>query len=110
MTKNFTENPENLPDNDILAKKRTKNLVSKLRKNLEELRENDNIINDCIKDDILEEVSPINKTDAVHCLPHRAVVKKERETTKTRIAFDASAKYQDKKSVNDMLYPAFSIF
>ena len=96
MTKNFTENPENLPDNYILAKKRTKNLVSKLRKNPEELRENDNIINDCLKDDILEEVSPINKTDAVHCLPHRAVAKKERETTKSRIAFDASAKYKTK--------------
>ena len=101
----FVENPENLQDNYILAKKQTENLVSKLRKNPEKLRQNDNVIYDCLKDDILEEVSPINKADAVHCLHHRAVVKKERETTKKRIAFDVSAKYQDKKSVNDMFDP-----
>ena len=99
----FIENPEKLPDNYILSKKRTENLVSKLRKNLDQLCEYGNIINDCLKDGILEEVSPINKTDAVHYLPHRAVVKEERETTKTRIAFNASAKYQDEKSLNDVL-------
>ena len=101
----FIENSENLPDNYILEKKRTENLVSKLRKNPAHLREYDNIINDYLKDGILEEVSPINKTDAVHYLPHRAVVKEERETTKTRLVFDASAKYQDEKSLNDMLDP-----
>ena len=51
----FIEKPENLPDY-ILAKKRTDNLVSKLRKNPEQLREYDNIINDYLKDKILEEV------------------------------------------------------
>ena len=101
----FLENPENLPNNYILAKKRTENLISKLRKNLEQLRECDNIMNDYLKDGILEEVSPINKTDAVHYLPHRAVVKEDRETAKTRIAFDAFAKHQNEKSLNDMLDP-----
>ena len=96
----FIENPEYLPDNYILVKKRTENLVSKLRKNPDHLREYGNIINDYLKDGILEEASPINKTDAVHYLPHRAVVKEERETTKTRIVFDASARYQDQKSLN----------
>ena len=80
-------------------------MVSKLRKNPYHLREYDNVINDYLKDDILEEVSPINKTDAAHYLPHLAVVKEERETTKARIAFDGSAKYQDEKSLNDMLDP-----
>ena len=54
----FIENSENLPDNYILEKKRTENLVSKLRKNPAHLREYDNIINDYLKDGILEEVSP----------------------------------------------------
>ena len=101
----FIENPQILPDDYILAKKWTKNLVSKLRKNPDHLREYDKIINDYLKDSSLEEVSPINKTDAVHYLPHQVVVKEERETTKTRIAFDASAKYRDEKSLNDMLDP-----
>ena len=52
----FLKNPENLSDNYILAKKRTKNFISKLRKNLEQLREYDKIINDYLKDGILEEV------------------------------------------------------
>ena len=80
-------------------------MVSKLRKNPDQSREYDNIIIDYLKEGILEEVSPINKTDAVHYLPHGAVVKEERETTKTWLVFDASAKYQDEKSLNDMLDP-----
>ena len=80
-------------------------MVSKLLKNPEQLREYDNIIYEYLKDDILEEVSPISKTDAVHYLPHQAVVKKERETTKTQTAFDASAKYQDVKALTDILDP-----
>ena len=80
-------------------------MISKLRKNPDHLREYDNIINDYLKDGILQEVSPINKTDAAHYLPHLAVAKEERETIKTRIVFDASAKYQDEKSLNDMLDP-----
>ena len=89
-------------------------MVSKLRKHPEQLRESNNIIS--LKDSILEEVSRLNKTDAAHYLPHRAAVKEERETIKTRIVFDGSATYQDKKSLNDMLDPghcllhAFSIF
>ena len=101
----FIENPENLPDNYILAKKRTENLISKFRKNPEQLREHDNITNDYLRDGNVKELSLINKTDAVHSLPHRAVVKEERETTKTRIVFDASAKYQNGKSLNDTLDP-----
>ena len=65
---------QNLSDHYILAKKRTENLVSKLRKNPEQLRKYDNIVHDYLKDGILEEVLPINKTDAVHYLPHRAAV------------------------------------
>ena len=45
----FFENPENLQGNYILAKKRTENLISKLRKNLEQLHEYDKIINDYLK-------------------------------------------------------------
>ena len=51
----FIEKPENSPDY-ILAKKRTGNLVSKLRKKPEQLREYDNIMNDYLKDKILEKV------------------------------------------------------
>ena len=51
----FIENPGNLSDNYILVIKRAENLVSTLRKNPEQLREYDNIINYYLKDEILEE-------------------------------------------------------
>ena len=61
-------------------------MVSKLRKNPQQLRDYDNIINDYLKDVIVQELTPINKTDAVHYLPHRAVVKEERETCYCQIS------------------------
>ena len=81
-------------------------MVSKLSRNSEQLREYDNIINDYLIESILEEVAPINKTDTVHYLPHRAVVKEERETRKTRTDF---GKYQEGKLLNDMLDPGPSL-
>ena len=80
-------------------------MVSKLRKNPEQLREYDNIINDYLKDRILEEASPTRKTDAVHYLFHQPIVKEECEATNARVACHASAKYQDEKSSNDMFDP-----
>ena len=97
----FVKNPDLLPDNYILAKHRTDNLLKNLRKQPELLKEYDRIISDYIKDMILEEVPIDFKTVNVHCLPHRAVVKEDRETTKVRIVFDASAKYKNELSVSD---------
>ena len=37
-------------------------------------------------------------------MPHRAVIKSERETTKIRVVFDASSKQSDEPSLNDLLY------
>lgn len=98
---------ENVPDTNhiILAKKGSENLVFKLCKNLGQLWEFDNILNDCLQEGILEEISPISKIDTVHYLPHWAVIKEDRETTKTQIVFDVSAKYRHKKSLNSMHSP-----
>ena len=49
--------------------------------------------------------NPFNKESGqVHYLPHRAVVKKDRLTTKIRIVFDASCKVNGVPSLNDCLY------
>ena len=81
----FVKNPDLLPDNYILAKHRTDNLLKNLRKQPELLKEYDRIISEYIKEGILEEMPIDFKTKSVHYLPHRAVVKEDRETTKVRI-------------------------
>ena len=40
----------------------------------------------------------------VHYLPHHAITKQDRETTKLRVAYDASAKFQGTPSLNNCLY------
>ena len=48
----------------------------------------------------------LNKT---HYLPHRPVVKENRQTTKVRMIFDASCKGRSKQSFNDTLKPGPSL-
>ena len=74
-----------------------------LQKDKKLLKDYDDILSEYIKEVILEDVT--NKTYVTNChyLPHRPVVREDRSTTKIRIVFDASAKYQDEKSLNDIL-------
>ena len=53
---------------------------------------------------IIEEVQTQGDTGQVVYLPNKEVVKEDRSTTKLSIVFDASAKYQDTISLNDVLY------
>ena len=53
---------------------------------------------------IIEEVQTQRDTGQVVYLPHKEVVKEDRSTTKLRIVFDASMKYKDTMSLNDVLY------
>ena len=53
---------------------------------------------------IIEEVQPQGDTGRVVYLQHKEVVNEDRSATKLRIVFDASAKYKDSMSLNDVLY------
>ena len=65
------------------------------------------IIKQYINDSIVE---PVRSTTtyydlgSVRYLPHRAVVRQNRDTTKVRIVFDASAHVDNEPSLNDVLY------
>ena len=55
---------------------------------------------------IIEKV-PLNQNiepGTIHYLPHRAVIKSERETTEIRVVFDASSEQSDEPFLNDLLY------
>ena len=58
----------------------------------------DQIMKDYLKNNIIEEVNENEVVTSAHYLPHHAVKISNRETTKTRIVFDASAK-SDKNDI-----------
>ncbi|GFS54408.1 integrase catalytic domain-containing protein [Trichonephila clavipes] len=62
-----------------------------------------NIVKDQIKENIVEECSLRFETNSYY-MPHSAVVRKDKETTKVRMVFDASSKGRDCKSLNECLY------
>ena len=84
------------------------NRLKKLKKRLDKtphlLNEYDKIFDEYLKLGIIEEVQTQRDTGQVVYLPRKEVVKEDRSTTKLRIVFDASAKYKDTMSLNDVLY------
>ena len=64
----------------------------------------DEIIKTYEKENIIEKIETVGKPGLVHYLPHHAVIKNERDTTKTRIVFDASSKVGNNPSLNDCLH------
>ena len=79
-------------DNYVVAEKRLTSLREPLTKHSNLLFEYARIIIDYLSMGIIENV-PLNRNiepGTIHYLPHRAIVKSERETTKIRDVFDAS--------------------
>ena len=58
-----------------------------------------------LEDGIIEEVYDLNISDGphVHYLPHHAIIRYDKETTKVRVVYDASAK-SGGMSLNDCLH------
>lgn len=97
-----------LPTNKIGSKKRLENLIRKLKKN-ELYKEYNAIIEEQLQHGIVE-VAPKIPTGNGYYIPHKAVVKKEAESTKLRIVYDASAREDNTKpSLNDCLHPRPSL-
>ncbi|XP_068689247.1 uncharacterized protein [Montipora foliosa] len=91
-----------LPDNYSLSYSHLASLIGRLRKSPEVLREFDRVIKDQQSKGIVETVSSDDATH-VHYLPHREVVQSDKQTTKLRIVFDASAK-KDGPSLNECVH------
>ena len=81
-------------------------MLTRLKKEAGILREYDSVIKEQLEKGIVEQV-PSNECDVigeVHYLPHHPVVRKDRETTKVRVVYDASLKESGGPSLNQCLY------
>ena len=96
-------NHTELPNNKAASLRRTNNTITKLKRNQDHFEEYHQKITDQIKEGILE---PANEeaNGREYYIPHKPVRNDDRETTKLRIVYDASAKPNDRSpSLNDCL-------
>ena len=95
-----------LPSNYELSLKRLRGLLRRLRHDPDVFREYDAIIKTQLQQGIVEPVDNLEPADVpgVHYLPHHAVIRRDKTTTKLRIVYDASAKTIG-PSLNDCLDP-----
>ena len=96
-----------LPNNYELSLKRLRGLLRRLRNDPDVLREYDTIIKNQLQQGIVELVVDSAAVDVpgVHYLPHHAVIRRDKTTTKLCIVYDASAKMIG-PSLNDCFDPS----
>ena len=94
-----------LPDNYDLSVKRLNNLLKRLNQDSEVLKEYDSVIKEELKKGIVEVVERPGEGEVgkTHYLPHHAVIRRVKTTTKLRVVYDASAR-SDGPALNDCLY------
>ena len=98
------------PDNYKLSLSRLGGTLRRLRQQPEILCEYDNVIKDQMQRGIVEDIPQMNHASLgkVHYLPHHAVLRRDKETTKLRVVYDASAP-TDGVSLNSCLHTGPSL-
>ena len=92
-----------IPDNYKLSFNRLCSLKSKVMSNANSRKEYQNIFNSYEAEGIIQRTDEPGVVGKVHYLPHRAVIRLDKETTKARVVFDGSAKSQG-TLLNDCIY------
>ena len=103
----FNEDHDLLPDNFTLCKSRLVSLLRRLSVKPDVSRQYNDVIREQLKQGIIEPVDQgtTNGAGKVHYIPHQKVIRVDKETTKLRVVYDASAKAQSTTpSLNDCLY------
>ncbi|XP_068670957.1 uncharacterized protein [Montipora foliosa] len=103
----FKEDHDLLPDNFALCKSRLVSLLRRLSVKPDVSRQYNDVIREQLKQGIIEPVDQgtTNGVGKVHYIPHHEVIRVDKETTKLRVVYDASAKAQSTTpSLNDCLY------
>ena len=99
----FTESFSQIPDNISNSFFRLKNSNVKLQNN-DELKKNYCwVLNEYESQGIIERVDHIAEPGGVLYLPHHAIVKNKKETSKIRIVFDGSSYLKNELSISEFL-------
>ena len=99
-------NQSQLPTNLELARKRLQGLLKRLSQHPEVQQEYHAVIQEQLRLGIVEKCSDQlrqSSNDAIHYLPHHAIIRTDKQTTKLRIVYDASAR-DNGPSLNDCLF------
>ena len=101
----FKDNHPVLPDSYSAASRRLTTTIKKLKDQPEILKQYDQVVSEQLPSGVVELVpqDQIPQPGSVHYLPHRAVVRLDRDTTKMRVVYDASSKVFG-PSLNDCLH------
>ena len=88
-----------------MSRRRLMSLLQRLQRDPEVLKEYDAVIKDQLNRGIVEIVDKkdVGEMGKVHYMPHHAVIRRDKQTTKLKIVYDASAKSSG-PSLNDCLY------
>ena len=93
-----------IPDNYRLCLRRLHNLLKRLYQNTKLLEQYDDVITQQARLGIIEPVeAEMGLNRQIHYLPHHGVFKQDKQTTKLRIVYDASARNHG-PSLNDCLH------
>ena len=100
----WKESHDALPDNYHFSKKRLFSLLHRLKQKISILKEYDTIIRDQLSQGIVEVVDDgeCQSVSVSNYIPHFAVIRQDKETSKLRIVYDALAR-ADGPSLNDCL-------
>ena len=101
----FKGNHPMLPDNYTVALRRLTTTIKKLKNQPEILKQYEGVIREQLHSGVVEMVpqDQIPPPGDVHHLPHRTVVRLDRDTTKVRVVYNASSKVFG-PSLNDCLH------
>lgn len=100
----FKPDVDFVPDNFVICERRLGGLMKKLNKDPKLKEEYIKIFEAYENEQIISRCDDNGVPGSVHYLPHRPVIRSDKETTKVRPVFDASAKEKGGKSLNDCLY------
>ncbi|XP_064638357.1 uncharacterized protein LOC135494368 [Lineus longissimus] len=100
----WKQDQPNLPDNRGMAERRLRSLEAHLKKKPEVQRQYRDAFQQNVDKGYIQKVGPVEAARDGWYLPHFAIVKQDKQTTKVRIVYDAAARFGG-TSLNDEMLP-----